>query len=155
MNMKKDLLSDVLKIRVDACLDTSSSHLQSVLIAAEHKTIRVFYSNDGDLLGYVAWVLVSKETFSVMKYAPYLPSYPYEFNEGRIIVVFDVVFKKTYSRQAKLMAMEFFRRYRFITYLKKGRLHCLSGIRGRFKKISYTSKPRFTLPKLLERYVLS
>jgi len=155
--IEKNPIAEVLTLRCLGNLETPSWHLNSLMIASENRNVKLFHSAEEQLIGYIAWISVTKETFRTMSHTPYLPPYAYEFNEGRLTVVFDVAFHPLFSKEAKNSLVQYVKKKRFIAILKRDRLHTWVRAKGRHvKKVFFpTERPRLPMPRLKQPLLLA
>lgn len=151
MKEKKNTLIDALRIRCMRNMETSRDDLSALLVASEYGNIKVFYDEGNQLLGYIAWASMNKESLNLLKQSPYLPRYPYEFNEGKLMVIFDVVLNPIYSKKAKSVLVQYLKEQRFVAILKRNKLHAWIRAKGKHvRKFFIHDNPRFPVPLLKE-----
>lgn len=118
-----EVFSKVIHVRSQSGLDTSPALLLSLKNAAVHNQIEVFYSPFKTPVGYVAWASVNKEAMLMMSKTKLMPPFSYEWSEGRFMVIFDLAILPRWGRVSRGALISFLSKRRFVSYLKRGRLH--------------------------------
>ena len=151
MKENKNNLTEALKMRCMRNLETSRDDLSALLTANEYGNIKVFYDEGNQLLGYIAWASMNKESLNLLKQSPYLPRYSYEFNEGKLMVIFDVVLHPISSKKAQNALVQYLKEKRFVAILKRKKLHTWTRKKGKHLRNFFVhDKPRFPTPLLRE-----
>jgi hypothetical protein len=130
-------LSNVIDMRIVNRLDTSPFSLGAIKCSVLDGKIEVFKTLVKNHIGYVAWTTVTKETFVLMTKTKSMPAYAYEWNEGKLMVIHDVLFLQHWNKMAKAMLMDFLRKQRFIAFIRRGKVHVWSKNNNKFKKTVY------------------
>ncbi|WP_075187333.1 glycosyltransferase family 25 protein [Teredinibacter haidensis] len=117
-----DNLLDIMRIRTDNNLDTPAELQSRIMNAIYSDNIKIFKNENGDPIGYVAWARVKRETLNYLTKVQSLPSFSYEWREGRIKLFFDLVLSYEWRRQARDCFNLFLREHRFFAYYRKNRL---------------------------------
>lgn len=120
------LFSKVVDIRSASVLETSSHLLSALKNSAENGKIKVFSSGSHSFFAYLAWAEVNKESLVLMGKTKQMPPFLYEWNEGRLMVIYDVVFLPKWGVLAKREILQFLRQVRVVAFLKRGNLHIWS-----------------------------
>ena len=100
-------------MRLTNQLDTSAVLQARLVNAAVNNSVYIFRNEAGAPIGYIAWGRVSRETLNLVFKTRQMPSLPYEWNDGKIKLIFDVVLSKEWSLLA---------RYQFFLYIRKNRI---------------------------------
>ena len=127
-------------IRAYRWLHTTPEQLLHLRASAEANTFEIFWDQHGRPLGYVVWANVCRESAERLNRNGQFPRYTYEWSEGHICLLLDVVIndvdRKLALRQFKAVLSErkiivFRRRGEVRLYLKKnGRLRRMKGEQG-------------------------
>jgi len=117
------IFKSVTAIRAQSGLITESQLLTALTNSAWNENIKVFNSPFGTPIAYVAWASVNKESFQWMSKTRQMPPFPYEWNEGKLVIIYDIVFSPLWGKAARKELLRFLSEKRFIAYLKRGRLH--------------------------------
>jgi hemolysin-activating ACP:hemolysin acyltransferase len=126
--------SKIVDIRCLSGLDTTANLLGTLKHSAKEGRVEVFYSTAKNPIAYVAWAEVNKESMSLMTKRKKMPAYPYEWNEGKFIVVYDIVFIPNWGDLARAKTLSFLFQHRFFAYLRRDRLHVFSRVNSRHKR---------------------
>lgn len=126
--MKQDenalsLLSDVIDARITAGLNTHPQLLGYLKHSAMEGRIKIFRSPAKTPIGYVAWANVNKYSFLMTTKTRQMSPYLYEWSEGRLMIVYDIVFAPQWNLIARKALLRFLRKKRFVSFLRRGRLH--------------------------------
>lgn len=117
------LLSDVLDARIASGLNTPPQLLGHLKSSAMDGRIKIFRSTTKVPIGYVAWANVNKYSFLMTTKTRQMPPYLYEWSEGRLMIVYDVVFAPQWNLIAKKALLKFLKKKRFVSFFRRGRLH--------------------------------
>lgn len=117
------VFSRVIDIRISSALNTPAHLLAALKNSAMSGQIEVFNSTANNPIAYVAWANVNKESFLMMSKTKQMPPFFYEWNEGKLMVIYDVVFLPKWGTLAKAELLNFLLQKRFVAFLKRGRLH--------------------------------
>lgn len=122
MNRNADLLFDALSIRVKFAAPIAPMCLSSLMTASHYDGIKFLTSPDGRRLGYYVLARVNSETLKIVKKGGAFLSHPYEANEGKIVVIHDVVFDQQFKRDAKKALKLELSQLRFFCVYRRGAL---------------------------------
>jgi hemolysin-activating ACP:hemolysin acyltransferase len=126
--MIKDSLSPeefgkVLDIRCMTNLNTSAGLLSALQHSAAQGNIELFYSTAKRPIAYIAWAKVTKESLLLMFKTKQMPAYPYEWNEGHFMIVYDIVFSPQWGDKARMDTLDYLFKKRFFAYFRRNKLH--------------------------------
>lgn len=80
---------------------------------------RIFRNVKGNSIGYIIWAEVSEESyFRVFNYG-YFPKYQYEWDEGNICLILDVVFAQNHACEAKRRFLSFVKSFDFVAFKRR------------------------------------
>lgn len=114
-------LVSAISLRIEAGLGVNRQELIGLRYSAENTSINILTNDSGIELGYIAWASVNKETaLQLLEYGTF-PRYPYEWSEGRICLVVDVLFVPGKIIAAKKSLIEFLVKKRSIIFHRKNR----------------------------------
>lgn len=116
-----DILYNVTKIRMVNQLDTTAVLQTRLVNAAAKDFIHIFRNETGDPIGYAAWAKVSRETLNVVFKTQQLPILPYEWHDGRIKLIFDIVVSNEWAFLARYQLFLYLRKHRLFAYYKNNR----------------------------------
>jgi hemolysin-activating ACP:hemolysin acyltransferase len=131
-----NLLNDVTSIRVSRALDTAHMHLAMLTQSLNNNQIKIFKTVGNEPIGYIAWLRLNKESMSLVLKTNSFPPYPYEWSEGKLMLIYDAVFTPGWERSAREKLLEFILMQRFVAFFKRGKVRILNhtGKRKRFLK---------------------
>lgn len=132
-SVPKELL-DIFAVRCSLNVDTSAKLLGELTECAVGGRAKTFYSASGVPVGYIVWSLVNKESFVLLSKTKQMPAYPYEWCEGRLMVVHDVMVLPQWSSVVNVAIRDFLMKKRFVAFLRRGKLHIWSKVMGRPKR---------------------
>lgn len=127
-------ISDCIDVRCMKQLDTHHPLLGPIKNAAKDQRIKVFFSSTKTPIGYIAWAHLNKEALIMMSKTIKMPPYPHEWNEGKLMVVFDVVFAPQWEKIAKGKLIRFLNKQRFFAFTRRGKFRAYLKINGRHKR---------------------
>lgn len=121
-----EILCDVMDIRLSREIDTPYKVLSELIFSSRNQCIEVFKFNlkpeSKVRIGYMAWMEISKETLVFMlRHGTLCPHY-YEWNEGHILYILDVLFSPRHPTMALSSMLERIRKYRVVVFYRRGRL---------------------------------
>ena len=129
----KELL-DIVAVRCSINVDTPAKLLSELTECAVDGRAKAFYSATGVPVGYLVWAMVNKESFILLSKTRQMPAYSYEWCEGRLMVVHDVMVLPQWSTVVNAAIRDFLKQKRFVAFFLRGRLHVWSKLKGRFKR---------------------
>lgn len=132
-----ELFSSLSAVRCRNNLDTPAPLLNILSHSGRNQNIHPFKTVMGEPIGYVAWICVNRESFLMTSKTKTLPPYAYEWNEGKLVIIYDVVFSDGWNEIAKEMLMDFIKRQRLVGYLKRGRFNVIYRQQGKLKKVIF------------------
>jgi hypothetical protein len=130
----------VTTIRLKDNLETPNSLQNQLIDSCVKNHIHILKCNLGNLIGYVAWASITRETLNICLKMSRMPIYSYERYDGKIILIYDVVFSKEYSGQAKNSFFQFLGKKRLFAYFKNKKITVCSKIRWKHRRIELCSE---------------
>ena len=121
-------------IRSYRWLDTTPEQLMHLQLSAKAGTYKIFWDQHDRPLGYAIWANVCRESIQRLARTGRYPVYAFEWNDGRICLVLDVVFNNIDRKQALRQLKEFFGRRRAIAYKRRSTTRLLVRRRGRYER---------------------
>jgi|GEM_PF-563114 len=123
-------LSEIIEVRCMCGLDTPAPLLAALRASALENRVTVFYSAVKTPIAYIAWANLDKDSFSMVSKTRRMPLYPYEWNEGKLMLIYDVAWAPQWMLIAKKSLLKFLLKKRFISFIKHNRLHVWSRKQG-------------------------
>lgn len=117
---------EIVRIRSSRGVETPPELLVMLTEAAKDGRLEIFNYKKNRPMGYVAWLNASKESVCLFKRTGVLPRLPHEWNEGKIMVLFDVCFLPGWERLARKHLITYLSGKRCIFYRKRGGVKCFS-----------------------------
>ena len=124
---------DIMAVRAQAKLDTDHQLLIHLRNSFHNKTVEIFFSAMNNSVGYIAWADIDRHSLHMIKTYQTMPIYEYEWSEGNICLIFDIVFIPGFAKTAKAAFLEFLRTRKAIAYLKNKRFRLYLRSHGRYK----------------------
>lgn len=122
MDNSYKLNSKALEVRIESNLGATHSELLGLICASNSGKVHLLGDDDILASGYVAWAGINHESAEqLMKYGVF-PKYPYEWDEGSICLITDVVFVPNRARLAKKMLKSFLNDKENIIFIKNKRV---------------------------------
>lgn len=115
-------LFEVVRIRAENNLDTSAEQKNRLLQSATNKSIHLIRNEAGNPIGYIAWASISRDTLNLVARTNRLPSFPYEWFDGRIKLIYDITISRSWLILAHHHLFLFLRKHRFFSYYRKNKL---------------------------------
>lgn len=117
------LMSEICSLRAKRLLGASPHGLSMLVGSVDSGQVKVFRTAGGEPIGYLAWMSLTPESMRyVMDFRVY-PPYSYEWSEGRLMMIFDVVISPGWNRVAIDQIAKFLSRSKFVSYFKYDRLN--------------------------------
>jgi len=113
-------------------------------IASKANTYKVFHDQFEQPIGYIIWANINKESLARIERSGVYPQYPFEWSEGNITLLIDIVINNVNKKNAKQQLKQFIKAQRILAYTKKnvGKMY--------FKKqgkLQLAGKKKFALPE--------
>ena len=99
----------------------TSSLLSRIRNAAQAGTLTILRNGIDDPVGFVCWAGVNKDSVRIADKFNLLPSYPWEFKEGKIALLLYVFFIYPFNEEARAAFTRFVSSRRAIYYVRKDR----------------------------------
>lgn len=82
--------------------------------------VRSLIRPSGEMLGYIAWARVVRESLFLMSHSNGLPHYKHEWNEGYCILITDISLSGLEPIHEFRFVRQFANENRIVSYIKKG-----------------------------------
>ncbi len=82
--------------------------------------VRSLIRPSGEMLGYIAWARVARESLFAMSHSKKLPHYKHEWNEGHCILITDLSLSGLEPMHEFKFVRQFVNENRIVSYIKKG-----------------------------------
>jgi hemolysin-activating ACP:hemolysin acyltransferase len=140
---KKANLYALLSIRDEFELDTPHHILRQLRNCAAHGNYALLEDGVGRTTGYIAWANVCKESWLQFVETGKVPLYPYEWNEGRLVLITDIVLGSQSARLAlRSKIAELFSRRRAMAFVRENSLCIYRRYNGKLVRTSRAILPR-------------
>jgi len=113
INWEKDFC-DLLDIRAQYSISTSAETLVMLRNSVKNNLYYIFKNEFSRPIGYLAWARINKESFLELSRSTKMPVYEYEWDEGNIIVLTDVLHKSQSAFQLRGELVKIFHRARIV-----------------------------------------
>ncbi len=142
---RNQLAFSALALRIQAGESASWQELLAIRNAAENKTLTILLDDDGLEVGYIAWANINKETALKLLQSGAFPHYPYEWSEGNICLIDDIMFIPNKSKNAqkslslflsKKRVIIFYRKHKTTLYIQKLQFNNIRKYKKHYKKFS-------------------
>ena len=110
-----------MNLRVKCGLDTTSDELMVIKRSSLYKLFHFLYDIRGDPMGYICWAEISEDALWMMEASGNLPKYPYEWAEGEIVLITDVVMDQKWKKKGFKDLLGLRRNNPHVKYLKRER----------------------------------
>lgn len=118
-------LAQILNVRANRNLDTSPELARLLISSCNHSQVKIIDTGFKIQIGYIAWMNITRETLYMAATRGKLPSYSYEWREGRLMLIYDVVFLPKWNRLARDLVLEYLAKQRFVSAFKNRRIHIM------------------------------
>jgi hemolysin-activating ACP:hemolysin acyltransferase len=130
-----DVVAQLLSIRSSAGYATSAAAANILLCSAKRWQTTVLKDDFERPAGYIAWACINKESYlSVLRRGKH-PRYHYEWDEGQIILLADVVLYRGALRFFLETLHECFSRKRLVMFVRKNAVSVYARRDGRFRLV--------------------
>jgi hemolysin-activating ACP:hemolysin acyltransferase len=116
---EEELFSIMCELRVSVGASTSAELLRLLTISIKTGKFRVFRCELGKPIGYMAWAEINEESLFRLKFFGKFPKYYYEWNEGDIRLIFDLVIVGGIKRLGVGSAIDLYRESAKNVYIRK------------------------------------
>lgn len=123
-----------ISLRMEAGLGLSWQELSNLKKSSMFSNIEILSNANNTKLGYVAWASVNKETALQLLQYGLFPHYPYEWSEGNICLIVDVLFIPGKQHEAKKSLLKFLTKKRVIAFQRRNKASLLIKQIGKYKK---------------------
>ncbi len=118
-------MAELCSLRSRRMLNTSPQELSMLVTSVEGDRVNVFKTAGGEPIGYMAWMSLTPESVRYVKDYRALPPYSYEWSEGRLMMIFDVVVAPGWSKVVFDQMAQMLSGQKVVSYFKRGRLKFL------------------------------
>ena len=124
------------KLRLNSGLEMSKEHIGILSLANNSGGIKVFRGIYNEPIGYVVYASLLRESVERIHTYGMFPMYPYEWSEGRITYIVDVVLSAKWRDDAMRAMMEWFFKKRVVAFSRRNefRMYTRCGRLRRFSK---------------------
>lgn len=140
MQNSNNTLVELLALRAQYGFITSPACFINLRRSAGRNLTYIFRNELERPIGYIAWANINKESFVRLQKTGIMPTFPYEWDEGRLTLVVDMAFGKGHTKHLRATLSTFLSRKRVVIFLKRKCLSVYSKKEGQFKLVS---KKRF------------
>ena len=133
-------LIDAISLRVQSDLGLDWQEMRTLQRSSKVSGIKILTDSSGNKLGYVAWANVNKETAVQLLRHNIPPIYHYEWSEGKVCLLTDVLFLPGNRQAAQKSLTTFLVNKRAILFQRKNRVALLIRKMNKFKFFSKTWK---------------
>lgn len=106
-------------IRAEKGLDTSPNQLRVISNSIKSEYFKIWRNKDGAAIGYIAWAKINRESYCILQSKNQLPKYDYEWDEGQLTLVIDIVISTGWSGYLLKLLLEERRKHQAICYRKR------------------------------------
>jgi hypothetical protein len=142
----KSRLVYALELRAALGLGTTPEEYWILRNSEMAHTLEIMFDEVDRAIGYMAWARVSRATIERLQRNAQLPKYFYEWEEGGICLILDVLLLPRYKYDAIRQLRLFIRRRRAIVPARKGRPLRLYLRKGRRFRRQYLSSGKRVVP---------
>lgn len=100
-------------------IDLSAATLANLRMSAEARTLTILWNGKKEPVGYVSWAGANKESVKMASKFNISPSKFWEFREGNIVFIMNVLFSSRFKDEAKAEFRKFVRARRAVFFVKK------------------------------------
>ncbi|HWV31372.1 MAG TPA: hypothetical protein VN038_17055 [Dyadobacter sp.] len=101
-------------------IDLSAATLTNLRMSAEARTLTILWNGKKEPVGYVSWAGANKESVKMACQFNISPSKLWEFREGNIAFIMNVLFSPRFKDEAKAEFRKFVRARHAVFFIKKG-----------------------------------
>lgn len=124
--------------RLSSSANITNNQLKTIENAVRFNQYELVRDIDDEIAGYVTYAKCNRDTlFSLQRreYDNFFPKFDYEYNDGRLCYILDVVFEKHFSIiQTHKLFREFVKKHKYVFARRKGRLIAYQVRNGRVIK---------------------
>lgn len=133
-----DVVAELLSIRSSGGYATSSEAAETLLRSAKRGQTAVLKDDFERPAGYIAWARINKESYVNFINSGKFPKYHYEWAEGHIILLADVVAYQGAAKFLRRLLLECFGGHRVVVFVRASVVSVYARRRGRFCLVSRT-----------------
>lgn len=137
-----DDFSLLLGIRSRTELNTSAEMLRWIQNSIIANTYKIFKDPFGVSNGYMIWANVNRETICRMSRIKLFPKYSYEWREGNIILILDLVFLDGWNQCNRRQLVKFIRHQRVFAFARRDKLSMFIRKKNRHRDIDIRQLPK-------------
>ena len=120
-----DDFSLICDLRSSTQFNTSAELLRWIKNSALSNNVHLFKNTLGVPSGYILWANVNKETLAKIKRSSAFPLHFYEWNEGYITLVLDILITDGWTAFNRSQLMSFLRKRKILAYVRDKKLSLL------------------------------
>lgn len=126
----------MLALRGELQLDTPHATLQGLRNSAQFNTFELLCNELGRNSGYLAWADIGKESWRALCERGQLPRYSFEWSEGRLLLLHDVVLAPGMRPALREGLRRLFARRRAVVFIRRGALRIYARRQGRLRLVA-------------------
>jgi hemolysin-activating ACP:hemolysin acyltransferase len=115
-------LCELLRLRLRFQLGTDAETLYALGNSAWAQTFQILKDPLGRPVGYIAWANLNSESVQRLQQDFRLPKYVYEWNEGKIAVILDVIYNHESRFGLRALIRDLFPRSRLVVLWRRKHL---------------------------------
>lgn len=119
------LLTEALNLRRNRNLQTPPELAYLLTHSARNSNIHLIETDFNKAIGYIAWISTSKEGLIFAKRYKCLPMKSLEWNDGRLVIIYDAVFLPKWGFHARDLLCRYLSKYHFIALFKRNKIRVL------------------------------
>ena len=108
-------------LRAERGLASSAEDIRCLSNSIQYGHYSLLRNSDNDIIAYVTWAKINKEAYLAMKQQQVAPKYDYEWDEGPLTLVLDVLVRKGWENFSSPFFLKEARKHNFICFLDKSR----------------------------------
>lgn len=129
-------LCALMALRGELQLDTPHATMQSLRNSAQFGTFEMLCNQLGRNCGYLAWADISKESWRALCERGQFPHYAYEWSEGRLLLLHDVVLAPGMRTVLRRELRRLFARRRAVVFIRRGTMRIYARRQGRLRLVA-------------------
>ena len=108
-------------LRAERGLTSSPEDIRCLSNSIKYGYYSFLTNSDDEIIAYVTWAKVNRESYVAIKQRSSLPKYDYEWDEGTITLVLDILVKKGWESFLQKFLLVEARKQKLMCYLDKNR----------------------------------
>lgn len=128
--------STMCDIRSQSNLSTSAELLRHLKFSAITNKDIIFKDSFGTPKGYMIWANVNKESLLKLKNSSFYPLYFYEWQEGPIVLILDIMILGGMTRKMRSRLIQFLSEKRIFAFNKNNKTSTYINWKNKIRRIS-------------------